>query len=90
MDAYQYSVYKNALFKEIERDKKNKEESREEFIVRLTTTESNTDETATSVFNNSRLFCNIAFPGFGGADDDTDLQLSHKEIVELLLKKGAE
>jgi len=83
MDAYQYSVYKNALFKEIERDKKNKEESREEFIVRLTTTESNTDETATSVFNNSRLFCNIAFPGFGGADDDTDLQLSHKEIVEL-------
>jgi hypothetical protein len=65
------------------KDKKNKEESREEFIVRLTTTESNTDETATSVFNNSRLFCNIAFPGFGGADDDTDLQLSHKEIVEL-------
>jgi superfamily II DNA or RNA helicase len=62
MSSYQYTVYKNALFKEIERDQKNKLESREEYLVRVATTESVADETATSVFNNSRLFCNIAFP----------------------------
>jgi hypothetical protein len=62
MDAYQYSAYKNALFKEVENKKKKKKESKEEFMVRIMSTESKTDESATSVFNNSRLFCNIAFP----------------------------
>jgi hypothetical protein len=81
MDAYQYSVYKNALFKEVERDRDNKIESKEEFIVRVVTSESNNDEGATSVFNNSRLFCNIAFPGVG--TDEAQLGMSHKEIVAL-------
>jgi hypothetical protein len=77
MEEYQYSAYKNALFKEIERDKENKMESKEEFIVRVATSESNTDETTTSVFNNSRLFCNIAFP------EVTSGSLTHAELVEL-------
>lgn len=77
MENYQYSVYKAALFKEIERDQKNKLESREEFIVRIATSESRNDETTTSVFNNSRLFCNIAFP------ESSPNRLTHAEIVEI-------
>ena len=81
MDTHQYGVYKNALFSEIERDKNSKVESKEEFLVRVVTSESNSDEGATSVFNNSRLFCNIAFPGVG--TDEPQLGLSHAEIVAL-------
>ena len=77
METYQYSVYKNALVKEIERDQKNKLESKEEFIVRIATSESITDETTTSVFNNSRLFCNIAFP------ESKPNSLSHVELIEI-------
>ena len=77
METYQYSVYKNALVKEIERDQKNKLESKEEFIVRIATSESITDETTTSVFNNSRLFCNIAFP------ESKPSSLSHVELIEI-------
>ena len=75
MSSYQYTVYKNALFKEIERDQKNKLESREEYLVRVATTESVADETTTSVFNNSRLFCNIAFPEAG--------QNTHADLVNI-------
>ena len=77
MENYQYSVYKAALIKEVERDQKNKLESREEFVVRIATSESRTDETTTSVFNNSRLFCNIAFP------ESSPNSLTHSEIVEI-------
>jgi len=77
MEAYQYSMYKKALFKEVERDQKNKLESKEEFIVRVATSENKNDETTTSVFNNSRLFCNIAFP------ESTPNSLSHAEYIEI-------
>ena len=77
MENYQYSIYKAALFKEVERDQKNKLESREEFVIRIATSESRTDETTTSVFNNSRLFCNIAFP------ESSPNRLTHAEIVEI-------
>jgi len=77
MEPYQYSCYKNALFKEIEKDQNNKLESKEEFIVRIATSEKLTDETATSVFNNSRLFCNIAFP------ETKANSLSHTELVSI-------
>ena len=77
MEPYQYSVYKNALLKEVERDKNNKLESKEEFIVRVATTESKNDETVTSVFNNSRLFCNITFP------ETINSNVSHSELVKL-------
>jgi hypothetical protein len=77
MEEYQYSEYKKALFKEVERDQKNKLESKEEFIVRIATSENKNDETATSVFNNSRLFCNIAFP------ESTPNSLSHAEYIEI-------
>jgi len=83
MDTIQYSAYKNALFKEIEKDKKNASESKEEFLLKITTTESKTDEVTTSVFNNSRLFCNIAFPGVGGNEEHENLGMSHAEIVAL-------
>ena len=62
MNPYQYSIYKDALFKEIEKDQQNKIENREEFIFRIMSSEKNNDEATTSVFNNSRLFCNITFP----------------------------
>ena len=62
MGTYQYDAYKTALFKEIERDKDTAVDAREDFLVRISTTENVDDLGATSVFNNSRLFCNIAFP----------------------------
>jgi hypothetical protein len=77
METYQYSEYKKALFKEVERDQNNKLESKEEFIVRIATSENKNDETTTSVFNNSRLFCNIVFP------ESTPNSLSHSEYVEI-------
>jgi superfamily II DNA or RNA helicase len=81
MENYQYSVYKNALIKEVERDQKNRLESREEFVVRIATSESLTDETTTSVFNNSRLFCNVAFP------ESIPNSLTHTELVNIGRKK---
>ena len=83
MDQNQYSAYKNALFKEVLKDKDNKAESKEDFILRVTTSEKLNDEGSTSVFNNSRLFCNIAFPGVGGNDENENVGPSHKELVEL-------
>ena len=62
MDPYQYSIYKEALIKEIEKDKENGIGDREDFLIKFISSESNNDEVSTSVFNNSRLFCNIAFP----------------------------
>jgi len=77
MESYQYSVYKNALIKEVERDLLNKKESKEDFIVRVATTEKVADETTTSVFNNSRLFCNIAFP------ESRANSFTHEELINL-------
>jgi len=77
MESYQYSIYKNALIKEVERDQKNKLESRDEFIVRVATSEKLADETTTSVFNNSRLFCNIAFP------ESQQNSFTHSELVDI-------
>jgi hypothetical protein len=62
MEPYQYGIYKIALIKEIEDDQKSSGLNQEEFLVRFITSESGSDEIATSVFNNSRLYCNIAFP----------------------------
>jgi len=79
MDIHQYSAYKNALFKEVEKDKENKINSNEEFILRVTTSESLNDEATTSVFNNSRLFCNIVFPGV----EEEQEHINYSEIVNL-------
>jgi len=62
MDPYQYSIYTDALGKEIEKDRLSTGANNEEFLVKMISSESNNDEVSTSVFNNSRLFCNIAFP----------------------------
>jgi len=62
MGPYQYSKYKEKLLDEVTRDKKDFVSAQSEFIVRMISTESKTDETSTGVFNNSNLFCNIAFP----------------------------
>jgi len=64
MNPYQYSVYKKALLAEVERDREVGATggNKEEFIVRVHTSESENDEKATGIFNNSNLFCNIAFP----------------------------
>ena len=62
MQPYQYSEYKRELIKEIQKDKESKGQNNEEFIVKMISSESKSDETTTSVFNNSRLICNIAFP----------------------------
>ena len=62
MNPYQYTVYKKALLAEVQRDLESRKADNEEFIVRVHTSESKNDEKATGIFNNSNLFCNIAFP----------------------------
>ena len=62
MNPYQYEEYKKQLIKEVANDKEAGSPDREEFLIKFITSESNTDEVATSVFNNARLYCNIAFP----------------------------
>ena len=63
MNPYQYSKYKIALIDEVRRDQfPMGEPGGEAFIVRIHTTEGRNDETVTGIFNNSNLFCNIAFP----------------------------
>ena len=65
MNPYQYSVYKKALIKEIEKDREKSlgdESLPDDFLVKMISSESDNDQVSTSVFNNSRLFCNIAFP----------------------------
>jgi superfamily II DNA or RNA helicase len=62
MNPYQYSIYKKALIAEVQKDKKEKFMSNQDFIVRIATSESMTDEVNSGIFNNSNLFSNIAFP----------------------------
>ena len=62
MDPYQYGIYKDALMKEIEKDKDRASSPEEDFLIKMVSTESKSDEVSTSVFNNSRLYCNIVFP----------------------------
>jgi superfamily II DNA or RNA helicase len=62
MNPYQYAVYKKALIAEVQRDLESRKADNQEFIVRVHTSESTNDEKATGIFNNSNLFCNIAFP----------------------------
>jgi len=63
MNPYQYSAYKKALLKEVEKDKKvNPDGKSKEFLIKMISSESKNDEISSSVFNNTRLFCNIAFP----------------------------
>jgi superfamily II DNA or RNA helicase len=65
MGVYQYSQYKNALYDEVDRDRKKRDHDKpgEEFIVKIATTEKDDDQVAASgIFNNSNLLCNIAFP----------------------------
>lgn len=81
MNEYQYEQYLGSLLKEIEKDKENGAPNREEFLIKFVSSESNTDETTTSVFNNSRLYCNIAFP------EVSDVSNTRKSIGELGLSK---
>lgn len=62
MNDYQYTLYKDALFKEVEKDKEAGAPDSQEFIVKFLASKNDDSEMATSVFNNSRLYCNIAFP----------------------------
>ena len=62
MQPYQYSEYKRELISEVEKDKQEKIKNNEEFTIKMVSSESKNDETTTSVFNHSRLICNIAFP----------------------------
>ena len=62
MNPYQYNAYKIKLISEVTKDQQINKESKEDFIVKIVSSERKNDETATSVFNNSRLFCNIVFP----------------------------
>ena len=81
MQPYQYSEYKQELVKEIDKDKKSKDQNKEEFIVKMISSESKTDETTTSVFNNSRLICNIAFPEIKLTDQQK--KLTRERISQL-------
>jgi superfamily II DNA or RNA helicase len=77
MNQYQYERYLGSLIEEVKKDKENGSPDREEFLIKFISSESNTDEVTTSVFNNSRLYCNIAFP------EVTDVSNTRKSIGEL-------
>ena len=63
MNEYQYSRYKAALISEVTKDQQGgSSSSKEEFIIRQISTQKLNDESSTSVYNNSRLYCNIVFP----------------------------
>ena len=85
MNPYQYTVYKKALLAEVQRDLETGASgmNKDEFIVRVHTSESENDEKATGIFNNSNLFCNIAFP-------EAKLTLEETKVMsrETVLKAG--
>jgi len=56
MEDYQYSVYKEALVKEVKKDQKIKLIEEEFFINKQE------DRVSSGIFNNSNQFCNIAYP----------------------------
>ena len=63
MNEYQYSVYKKVLKEEIEKDK-TRDTSDLDDTVRYLDKSENVVELTGSMYNNSRLFCNIVFPEF--------------------------
>ena len=67
MSDYQYSSYKKELLKELERDIKsditNKIQNYDDFLYNwCSNCNEDSSEQSTSIFNNSRLRCNIVFP----------------------------
>lgn len=85
MEPYQYGIYKIALIKEIEDDQKSSGLNQEDFLVRFITSESGNDEISTSVFNNSRLYCNIAFPEVLTTGDFPE-SLRQKQVYNVFVK----
>jgi superfamily II DNA or RNA helicase len=85
MNPYQYSIYKKALLAEVQLDllTGGGGVNKQEFIVRVHTSESQNDEIATGIFNNSNLFCNIAFPEAKLTPEETKVMTR-----ETLLKAG--
>lgn len=77
MEPYQYNMYKTAIIKEVNKDKKTEVPGAQDFLIKISTTEKSDDHTTTSVFNNSRLFCNIAFP------EIIPNSLTHANVVEM-------
>jgi hypothetical protein len=63
MNEYQYSVYKKVLKEEIEKDKTGGTPDLDDTVIYLDKSE-NVVELTGSMYNNSRLFCNIVFPEF--------------------------
>ena len=79
MNPYQYSAYKNMLLKEIQKDKETSGiTNNDDFMVKVVSSESRSDEVSISVFNNSRLFSNIVFPEL----TDYQKQDSRKSVAE--------
>lgn len=62
MNEYQYNRYKTALIAEVDKDKESIGPSNTDFIIKQISTQKINDESSTSVYNNSRLYCNIVFP----------------------------
>ena len=85
MNPYQYSAYKKMLLLEIEKEQSPSINNyNEEFLIRVATSETQSDEVAVSVFNNTRLFSNIVFPEVNQSDKASD---SRRTIAEAGLFK---
>jgi len=83
MNPYQYSAYKVALLKEVDRDKRNEGNSNEDdFLVRMASSESVNDETITGIFTNSNLFSNIAFPEAKLTEEEKESQNRGESILK--------
>jgi hypothetical protein len=71
MGDYQYSKYKQALINEVNRDKelsKDLGNSYDDFMYKIGNSTTNNEESI-SVYNNARLYCNIAFPESNDSQD---------------------
>jgi len=87
MNPYQYNIYKAALIKEVENDQKNMKKDEDNFMVRVISSEKKNDEVASSgIFNNSNLFCNIAFPEVKLSAEELE-RLSKQTILENGIKE---
>lgn len=65
MESYQYDAYKLALQKEVDTDRNQTGKDAESFFekyIQNQIQDSSDDQTVSSVFNVSRLYCNIVFP----------------------------
>lgn len=62
MNTFQYEKYKTVLIKEIKKDSESNIDN-EEFVFKYSKKQANSDDTEiVSVFNVSRMYCNIVFP----------------------------